>query len=229
MMNSMASVKTQGIPRQSNGLDRLVSTPSSSEIVKRALDLTITTLALVALAPLIAVVACLIKLHDGGPVFFRQRRIGRDGIPFWCYKFRSMVQNAEALRAALAAQNVHGPDGITFKVKRDPRITPIGRLLRKTSLDELPQLINVLRGEMSLVGPRPPLPSEVALYNEWHLQRLAVLPGLTCLWQVSGRAELPFEEQVRLDLEYIARRNLALDLSLLVRTVPAVISGRGAC
>jgi lipopolysaccharide/colanic/teichoic acid biosynthesis glycosyltransferase len=140
-----------------------------------------------------------------------------------------MVPNAEALKADLIPQNIHGENGITFKLKHDPRITPIGRFLRKASIDELPQLFNVLRGEMSLVGPRPPLPSEVANYNERHLQRLSVLPGLTCLWQVSGRAELPFEEQVRLDLEYISRRSLALDLSLLIRTIPAVISGRGAC
>jgi len=140
-----------------------------------------------------------------------------------------MVTNAEALRVQLAAENVHGEAGITFKVKRDPRITPIGRFIRKTSIDELPQLFNVIRGEMSLVGPRPPVPSEVERYNEQQLQRLTVLPGLTCLWQVSGRAELPFEDQVRLDLEYIARRSMKLDITLLLKTIPAVLSGRGAC
>jgi lipopolysaccharide/colanic/teichoic acid biosynthesis glycosyltransferase len=228
MMNSMTGATTQTAVRPTIQLDSLVCSPAS-DVVKRMLDLMLTTLALVALTPLFVIVACLIKLHDGGPIFFCQRRIGRHGIPFWCYKFRSMVPNAEALRADLMPQNVHGENGITFKLKHDPRITPIGRFLRKASIDELPQLFNIIRGEMSLVGPRPPLPAEVAKYNEQHLQRLSVLPGLTCLWQVSGRAELPFEEQVRLDLEYISRRSLALDVSLLIRTIPAVISGRGAC
>jgi exopolysaccharide biosynthesis polyprenyl glycosylphosphotransferase len=229
-MNSMSSVATQSIDSRSRELDLggLVEL-SSSDRVKRRLDVVVTTFALVALAPVFAFVACLIKLQDGGPIFFRQKRIGRNGVPFTCFKFRSMVTNAEALRNKLVAQNVHGEDGITFKVKRDPRITPIGRFIRKTSIDELPQLFNVLRGEMSLVGPRPAIPAEVAQYTDWQRRRLEVLPGLTCLWQVSGRSELPFEDQVRLDIDYIEKRSLALDLSLLVWTIPAVISGRGAC
>jgi exopolysaccharide biosynthesis polyprenyl glycosylphosphotransferase len=229
MMNSIPSMTTPTIAqRQQHTVNILVSSPGS-EAAKRMLDLVLASASLVLLAPVFVFTACLIKLNDGGPIFFRQKRIGRDRVPFYCYKFRSMVTNAEALRVQLAAENVHGEEGITFKVKRDPRITPIGRFIRKTSIDELPQLFNVIRGEMSLVGPRPPVPSEVERYNEQQLQRLTVLPGLTCLWQVSGRAELPFEEQVRLDLEYIARRSMMLDLTLLLKTIPAVISGRGAC
>jgi exopolysaccharide biosynthesis polyprenyl glycosylphosphotransferase len=229
MINPMPNLTTQNIAQhQCNQIDILVSSPGS-ETLKRMMDVTLASASLVFLAPVFVLTACLIKLQDGGPIFFRQKRIGRDGVPFWCYKFRSMVTNAETLREKLAAQNVHGEAGITFKIKADPRITPIGRFIRKMSIDELPQLFNVLRGEMSLVGPRPPVPSEVAQYNERQLQRLTVLPGLTCLWQVSGRAELPFDEQVRLDLEYIARRSLLLDITLLLKTIPAVISGRGAC
>lgn len=229
MMNSIPSMTTPTIAqRQQHTVNILVSSPSS-EAAKRMLDLVLASASLVLLAPVFVFTACLIKLNDGGPIFFRQKRIGRDRVPFYCYKFRSMVTNAEALRVQLAAENVHGEEGITFKVKRDPRITPIGRFIRKTSIDELPQLFNVIRGEMSLVGPRPPVPSEVERYNEQQLQRLTVLPGLTCLWQVSGRAELPFEEQVRLDLEYIARRSMMFDITLLLKTIPAVISGRGAC
>lgn len=206
-----------------------VSPRSRFEIAKRIVDVVLTTALLVVLAPLFLLTGCLIKLYDRGPVFFRQQRIGRNGVPFSCYKFRSMVVNAEAMRAELELRNRHGADGVTFKLERDPRITPIGRIIRRTSIDELPQLFNVLLGEMSLVGPRPAIPSEVARYNDYQLQRLSVTPGLTCLWQVSGRAELPFEEQVRLDLQYIARRSLALDLALLLKTIPAVVSGRGAC
>lgn len=229
MMNSIPSMTTPAIAqRQQHPVDILVSSPGS-EAAKRMLDLALASAALVLLAPVFVFTACLIKLNDGGPIFFRQKRVGRDRVPFWCYKFRSMVTNAEALRVQLAAENVHGEEAITFKVKRDPRITPIGRFIRKTSIDELPQLFNVIRGEMSLVGPRPPVPSEVERYNEQQLQRLTVLPGLTCLWQVSGRAELPFDDQVRLDLEYIARRSMMLDITLLLKTIPAVLSGRGAC
>jgi lipopolysaccharide/colanic/teichoic acid biosynthesis glycosyltransferase len=184
-------------------------------------------LALIALAPVFVLIASIVR-YDGGPAFFRQQRVGKGGRTFWFYKFRSMVVDAEARRAGLALWNRHGPDGVTFKLKHDPRVTPVGRFLRRTSLDELPQLWNVLKGDMSLVGPRPALPSEVACYTTGQSRRLAVPPGLTCLWQVCGRAELSFEEQVRLDLEYISRRSLWLDLDLLARTVPAVVGGRGA-
>jgi lipopolysaccharide/colanic/teichoic acid biosynthesis glycosyltransferase len=196
-------------------------------ITKRILDLAITLPILILLSPVLLVVACVVKLWDRGPVFFTQARVGKSGQEFTCYKFRSMVPDAERLKARLLAQNHHA-DNRTFKLPCDPRITWIGRILRKTSVDELPQLWNVVRGEMSLVGPRPPLPSEVNLYSDRDRRRLNVQPGITCIWQVSGRGNLPFSEQVQLDLDYIENRSLVLDLKLLVLTIPAVITGRGA-
>jgi lipopolysaccharide/colanic/teichoic acid biosynthesis glycosyltransferase len=195
--------------------------------LKRALDLAGALALLVATGPVIALIALAIKWEDGGPVFFRQLRVGKHGRPFWIYKFRSMVPNAEALKAQLMAQN-EMRDGILFKIKRDPRVTRVGRIIRKLSLDELPQLWNVVRGEMSLVGPRPPVPSEVARYDPAHRRRLAATPGITCLWQVSGRNNIDFPGQVRLDVQYIERQTLGLDLVILLRTIPAVISGKGA-
>jgi len=197
------------------------------ETAKRILDLTVAIPVLIALSPLLALVALLIKLSDFGPVFFVQTRVGERGRRFQCIKFRSMVPDAERLKGQLLHQNQHA-DNRTFKMYRDPRITWIGRIIRKTSIDELPQLWNVVRGDMSLVGPRPPVPTEVNLYSAEDCRRLDVRPGITCIWQVSGRGNLPFAEQVRLDLEYIENRNLLLDLKLLLRTIPAVISGRGA-
>jgi lipopolysaccharide/colanic/teichoic acid biosynthesis glycosyltransferase len=196
-------------------------------IAKRVLDLAITLPILILLSPVLLVVACVVKLWDRGPVFFTQARVGKAGQEFTCYKFRSMVPDAERLKARLLAQNHHA-DNRTFKLPCDPRITWIGRILRKTSVDELPQLWNVVRGEMSLVGPRPPLPSEVNLYSDRDRRRLNVQPGITCIWQVSGRGNLPFSKQVQLDLDYIENRSLVLDLKLLVLTIPAVITGRGA-
>jgi len=196
-------------------------------ITKRILDLAITLPILILLSPVLLVVACVVKLWDRGPVFFTQARVGKSGQEFTCYKFRSMVPDAERLKARLLAQNHHA-DNRTFKLPCDPRITWIGRILRKTSVDELPQLWNVVRGEMSLVGPRPPLPSEVNLYSDRDRRRLNVQPGITCIWQVSGRGNLPFSKQVQLDLDYIENRSLVLDLKLLVLTIPAVITGRGA-
>jgi exopolysaccharide biosynthesis polyprenyl glycosylphosphotransferase len=195
--------------------------------VKRALDLLGAAVLVVLCGPVILAIALAIKLEDGGPVIFRQLRVGRNGRRFVMFKFRSMVTNAEALKAQLMAQN-EMRDGILFKIRQDPRITRVGRLLRKLSLDELPQLFNVLRGEMSLVGPRPPVPSEVALYDPAHRRRLEATPGITCLWQVSGRNNIDFTGQVRLDVQYIESQTLWLDLAILVRTIPAVISGRGA-
>ncbi len=197
-------------------------------IGKRALDLVLASSALLVLSPLFIAVAWLIRLNDGGPVFFRQKRHGKDGATFFMYKFRSMKVAAEAQKAALLADNQHGRDGVTFKMKSDPRITRVGRWLRRTSLDELPQLWNVVLGDMSLVGPRPPVPTEYAKYNDYQKTRLAVTPGLTCLWQIQGRAEIAFEGQVELDREYVARRSLLLDLKILALTIPAVVSGRGA-
>jgi lipopolysaccharide/colanic/teichoic acid biosynthesis glycosyltransferase len=195
--------------------------------LKRAIDLGGASALLVATAPLFVLIALAIKLEDGGEVFYRQVRVGRHGRAFVMYKFRSMVPDAEALKPRLLAQN-EMRDGILFKIRNDPRATRVGRLLRKTSLDELPQLLNVIRAEMTLVGPRPPVPSEVALYDPAHRRRLAAIPGITCLWQISGRNNLDFPDQVRLDVEYIERQTIAVDLVILLRTVQAVLSGRGA-
>ena len=153
--------------------------------------------------------------------------MGRNGRPFVMYKFRSMVPDAEARKAAFMALN-EMPDGILFKIRKDPRITRVGRVCRKLSLDELPQFVNVLRGEMSLVGPRPPVPSEVALYDPADRRRLTAVPGITGLWQVSGRSNIDFHGQVQLDIRYIERQTLGLDLEILARTIPAVLSGKGA-
>ncbi len=194
---------------------------------KRAMDLIVAGLALVLLFPLFAIVAFLIKATSRGPVFFVQTRVGKFGKPFKCYKFRSMIQNAESMRASVAALNHHA-DPRTFKVQRDPRITRVGEFLRRTSMDEMPQLLNVLRGDMSIVGPRPPLPSEVQHYESHELRRLEVTPGLTCIWQVCGRGDIPFPEQCNMDIRYIETRNLMLDTKLILLTVPAVVFGRGA-
>lgn len=194
---------------------------------KRGLDLLLAGVTLLTTSPLMALAALLIKATDGGPVLHWQTRIGRNGQPFRFPKFRSMVVDAEARRAGLLHANHHGT-GITFKMRHDPRITWIGRLLRRSSIDELPQLWCVLKGEMSLVGPRPALEQEVARYSLADRDRLDAIPGLTCIWQVSGRAELPFPEQVRMDVEYIRCRCLREDLRLLCKTIPAIVSGRGA-
>jgi len=172
-------------------------------------------------------VAVAIRLEDRGPVFFKQTRVGRGGRKFAFFKFRSMFVDAEARRAKLVDKSDDG-DAVRFKMRRDPRITNVGRWIRRFSIDELPQLWNVLRGDMTIVGPRPPIPSEVALYAPEDWRRLDVTPGLTCTWQVSGRADIPFPRQVALDVEYIRERTLLVDLWLMIRTVPAVLAGRGA-
>jgi len=197
-------------------------------VLKRSMDVALVLPALVMLLPLFAIVALLIRRHDGGPVLFWQRRVGLNGREFAFPKFRSMCENAEAKRAEIEQLNQHGQQGVTFKLRQDPRITPVGRWIRRTSVDELPQLWCVLRGDMSLVGPRPALVSEVARYTQAERERLSVVPGLTCFWQVQGRAEIPFDQQVALDLRYIRQRSVGLDLRLLLATVPAVLSGRGA-
>jgi lipopolysaccharide/colanic/teichoic acid biosynthesis glycosyltransferase len=193
---------------------------------KRALDLALILLALPVLLPVFAVIAALVRLTSKGPAFFVQTRIGRDGAAFGMFKFRSMYVDAEARRAEILARSDR--EGLCFKSRDDPRITRFGQLLRRASLDELPQLINVLKGDMSLVGPRPSLPEEVAVYPDAALERLAVLPGITGAWQVAGRADLGFDEMVALDVGYVRKATLATDLRILAQTFGAVASGRGA-
>jgi exopolysaccharide biosynthesis polyprenyl glycosylphosphotransferase len=193
---------------------------------KRAFDVLVSGVALLLLAPLLAAVAVAIKLDSPGPVLFRQRRVGLNGREFWLLKFRSMHQDAEAQLAALRSRNeMSGP---VFKMTSDPRVTRVGRFIRKTSLDEFPQFWNVLSGEMSVVGPRPPLPAEVKQYQRWQRRRLSVKPGITCTWQVSGRNEIDFEQWMRLDLKYIDTWSLWGDVQICLRTVPAVLAARGA-
>ncbi|MGE3164668.1 MAG: sugar transferase [Planctomycetota bacterium] len=194
--------------------------------IKRTVDVLGATVGLVLLALPMLFIALLIKLTSRGPVLFEQRRCGRNHHTFGMLKFRTMVPGAEKMKAAL--EHLNEVDGPAFKVKNDPRVTPLGRFLRKYSLDELPQLLNVLRGDMSLVGPRPPIPTEVEKYEWWQRRRLSMRPGLTCLWQVSGRNGIGFGEWMLLDLAYIDNWSLRLDLSLLLRTIPAVLRGRGA-
>lgn len=197
-------------------------------LVRRTLDILVTTAGLLCLAPLLLVVALLIRATSQGPVFFPQERIGKKGRRFKMWKFRTMVCNADALKDLLVKQNANATDGVRFKMVRDPRITPVGRVLRKFSIDELPQLFNVLIGDMTLLGPRPPVWREVVLYNIRSLRRLEVTPGLTCLWQVRGRSDLSFDQQVDLDLEYIDQIKPSEEVRILLQTVPAVITGRGA-
>jgi exopolysaccharide biosynthesis polyprenyl glycosylphosphotransferase len=194
--------------------------------LKRAFDLVMGLVALVALSPAMIAIAILIRLDSPGPIFYGQERVGKDGVRFKMMKFRSMRQDADALLEQLRAQNE--ASGPLFKMRQDPRVTKIGRILRRTSLDELPQLFNVLLGQMSLVGPRPPVPSEVAQYEDWQLGRLRAIPGMTGLWQVSGRSDVPFHDMVRLDLHYIRNWSLWLDLEIILRTIPAVVGKSGA-
>jgi exopolysaccharide biosynthesis polyprenyl glycosylphosphotransferase len=195
--------------------------------LKRAMDIVAGGILLLLCSPLLLLIAVLIKLEDRGPVFFAQRRVGQFGREFRMYKIRSMCLDAEQRLKDLLARNQH-QDGITFKIKDDPRITRVGRWLRKFSLDELPQFYNVLIGNMSLVGPRPPVPGEVCKYSLADRRRLAIKPGITCIWQISGRAEIDFSGQVQLDVNYIEKLSFWNDMKILVRTVPAVLSGKGA-
>ncbi|ACG72635.1 exopolysaccharide biosynthesis polyprenyl glycosylphosphotransferase [Anaeromyxobacter sp. K] len=195
-------------------------------LAKRAFDVLASALALIVLSPVLAAAALAVRLGSPGPVLFRQRRVGLSGRTFTLYKFRSMRTGAEAEQARLADRNEM--DGPVFKLRDDPRVTRVGKVLRRTSLDELPQLWNVLRGEMSLVGPRPPLPEEVRRYERWQRRRLSVKPGLTCTWQVSGRSEVGFGRWMQLDLDYIDRWSLWQDMRIVLRTIPAVLLGRGA-
>jgi exopolysaccharide biosynthesis polyprenyl glycosylphosphotransferase len=194
--------------------------------LKRLLDIVLSFVLLVLGLPVVLLVAIAIKLTSSGSVLFRQTRCGLNGRRFTLYKFRTMVEGAEARQRELLPYNEM--DGPVFKITDDPRVTTLGRVLRRFSLDELPQLWNVLKGDMSLVGPRPPIPEEVAKYQRWQRRRLAMKPGLTCLWQISGRNELPFQRWIELDLQYIDSWSPWLDFKILVKTIPAVLSGRGA-
>ncbi len=194
--------------------------------LKRLTDIVIAGFLLLLFLPIIPVVALLIRLDSPGPILFKQRRVGKGGKPFNFYKFRSMVTGAEGAIDTL--RPLSGVDGPVFKIKEDPRITHVGRFLRRSSLDELPQLINVLRGEMSIVGPRPNLPSEVSQYLPWQRRRLDVTPGITCFWQIAGRSHIGFQEWMRLDLEYVRKRSYVTDLKIMLQTLPAVIARKGA-
>jgi len=198
-----------------------------SYLLKRVLDSAVSLLALFMLLPLFILTAVAIWVENPGPVFYVQQRVGLNGKHFRFYKFRSMVMNADNIKKELAAYNESGA-GVIFKMKQDPRITKVGKIIRKFSIDELPQLINVLKGDMSLVGPRPPLPAEVAEYTLEERKRLHIIPGITGLWQVSGRSDIPFTDQVRLDMQYIQSASFLNDVILLLKTIPAVLTGRGA-
>ena len=196
------------------------------KITKRVIDFVLAVILLIMLSPIFLIISLLIKLTSKGPIIFKQTRIGLGGKPFTFYKFRSMCVDAEKVREKLI--NLNEANGPIFKIKNDPRVTPVGRFLRRYSLDELPQFLNVIKGDMSFVGPRPPLPCEVKQYEDWHLKRLSVIPGITCLWQISGRSNLSFDEWVKLDLHYIETRSLWRDFVILIKTIPAVLLGKGA-
>lgn len=200
---------------------------SCSRLVKRSLDIGISASLLILLSPLLLIIALLIKAQDGGPVLYVTDRVGKWGRHFRFPKFRSMLVDADQIKEALKESNQH-KEGVTFKMAKDPRVTGVGRIIRKTSLDELPQLWCVLKGEMSLVGPRPPVPKEVAQYTLEDRRRLDHTPGITCIWQVSGRADIPFDKQVQLDIEYIESQSFWTDLRILFQTIPAVLLGKGA-
>ena len=196
------------------------------EAIKRLIDIICSFVGILVLSPLFIIIAIIIKFTSKGPVFFSQKRVGRNGKEFDMYKFRSMVVNAEELKEKLAAQNeMSGP---MFKMKDDPRVTKVGKFIRKTSLDELPQLWNVLKGDMSLVGPRPSLPKEVAQFDEWMYKRLEVKPGLTCYWQVSGRNNIDFEDWMKLDIRYVEEKNLWIDIKLIFKTVGVLFGDKNA-
>ena len=193
---------------------------------KRGIDVIVAGVGLILLSPIITIVACAIKLTSKGPIFFLQKRVGKNGELFNMYKFRSMVVNAEELKEKLKHKNeMSGP---MFKMKDDPRVTKVGKFIRKTSLDELPQLWNVLKGDMSLVGPRPSLPKEVEQFDSWMFKRLTVRPGLTCYWQVSGRNNIDFEDWMKLDVKYVEERNLWIDIKLIFKTLGVLFGDKNA-
>lgn len=202
-------------------------TVKSSYVLKRLIDIIGSLTLLIVLSPFLLLVIIWIKLDSRGPLIYRQIRVGYNGRHFNFYKFRSMYVDADARKAELQEQN-ESSDGVIFKMKNDPRITACGRFIRRYSIDELPQIVNVLLGDMSLVGPRPPLPREVDLYTLEDRKRLQVRPGLTCTWQISGRSDIPFNQQVLLDKEYIRSQSFWKDVVILLKTIPAVLTGRGA-
>ncbi len=226
--NTHTDSQSLGLPN-SGPADKALAELSENKpiaVAQRLFDIVLSVLLLILCWPVFLLTAIVIRLDSPGPALFAQVRVGKNGKEFRLFKFRSMTVDAEAMLDQLEPENER--DGPLFKIREDPRVTRIGRLLRKSSLDELPQLINILKGDMSLVGPRPALPVEVAQYTPYQRQRLIVTPGLTGLWQVSGRADLPFDQSVELDLYYIDNQSVWLNLWIVVKTVPAVISARGA-
>jgi exopolysaccharide biosynthesis polyprenyl glycosylphosphotransferase len=227
--------KVDGVPRTGFGEPAL---KGAGVVAKRTMDLFLSLLALVVFLPLFLVIAFLVKVFSPGPVLFRQIRAGKDGRPFTFYKFRTMRHDIDdTLHREYATNFIGGKelrlrdeasDKKIYKMPDDPRITPIGKILRKTSLDEMPQVFNVIKGDMSLVGPRPPIAYELTIYKEWHKRRLRAKPGITGLWQVSGRSSVPFHDMVLLDLYYINRWSLPLDIEIIIKTVPVMLSGKGA-
>ena len=200
---------------------------SAKKLFIRSFDLFVAAMALLILAPLLLIVVCCIVIDSPGAIFYSQKRVGINGRIFDFWKFRSMVVNAEHQKGALISDR-GAADSVRFKMKQDPRVTRVGRFIRKYSIDELPQLWNVLKGDMSLVGPRPPVPKEVNIYSSSDRRRMRIIPGITCIWQVSGRSEIPFEEQVKLDEDYILSASFGTNIKLLLRTIPAVLFGKGA-
>ncbi len=229
-------IKRYGNPRALSARQRLkmlgkralwTSVVRGSYLLKRLFDVAASAVLMVLLVPVFVGVALAIRLESPGPILFAQKRVGRWGQLFTMWKFRSMYVDAEARKAELMKQNEMA-GGVIFKMKNDPRVTKVGRIIRKTSLDELPQLWNVLRGDMSLVGPRPPVLAEVDQYSLSDRRRLDVIPGITCIWQISGRSEIPFDQQVELDVQYIESQSFWTDLKILLKTVPALLFGTGA-
>jgi len=229
------SVRDQGVVTSfhhdsATSQDDLVQFPVRDSLAyrisKRTLDILFSLTGLLMFLPLMIPLAVLIRLESPGSFIFRQIRVGRNRRHFVCYKFRSMVPEAEELKASLSQKNE--ATGAMFKIQNDPRITQLGRFLRRSSLDELPQLFNVLKGDMSIVGPRPQIPAEVEQYEPWHYRRLEVQPGITCLWQISGRSSIGFNEWMRLDSEYVQHRSFFYDMKIILLTLPAIIARRGA-
>jgi len=206
----------RGINVQNSILKEQMEQRGVYEFLKRAVDIICSLIGLIVLMPILVIVAILIRIESKGSIIFLQDRVGKDGIVFKMYKFRSMVIDAEKLKEKLANENER--TGPMFKIKNDPRITKVGKIIRKTSIDELPQLINILKGEMTIVGPRPSLPNEVKKFEEWMLKRLNVKPGLTCYWQVLGRNDIEFNEWMELDIKYVKERNIIIDVKLILKT-----------